>query len=591
VKVKEWGVFMTKKLTNNQVLLDEYLNQEVRENTDYINLDEFFEFFAADQSLKNFDLSYDEIKQGILGSGLDGGCDSIYLFLNGMLVNNEVLDDMKIQKDIKLEYFIIQAKNTYSFGETTLSNWKVTSKNLFQIDNIKEEYSSRYSERVIDSFQLFKDAYIKLIRNKIKISINYLYVSKGVEIHPNVKSQSDELIQEIKAIFPNSNVTVSVEFIGADKLMDLMSSSYENNISLKLVEHPITSGSKKDYISLVNLGEYFNFITNEDGELLKHIFESNVRDYQGTTIVNTEIQESLQGEFSEDFWWLNNGITILATEAILATGKELIITDPEIVNGLQTSTEIYHYFSNNKDKVTSEKRCVLVRVIVPETEESRDRIILATNSQTIIPKSSLRATDPIHRQIEMYFKTRGLYYDRRKNYYKNQGKKAADIVSVSFLAQCLMSLFLQKPDYARARPSTLLTNDDSYSKLYIENQGLDSFFKAAYLGKKLEHSLNSLTNYPTVEKGDILFYLIYSVVAIIIGKIEINSNDLSRLDVTNIKSDLIDETILMVYTEYKKLGGNGKVAKSSELTRAVQEKIQEMISSTDLSQHSIHRRN
>ena len=34
-----------------------------------------------------------------------------------------------------------------------------------------------------------------------------------------------------------------------------------------------------------------------------------------------------------------------------------------------------------------------------------------------------------------------------KNYYKNQGKKASEIVSIAFLGQCLMSLFLGKPNY------------------------------------------------------------------------------------------------------------------------------------------------
>ena len=61
-----------------------------------------------------------------------------------------------------------------------------------------------------------------------------------------------------------------------------------------------------------------------------------------------------------------------------------------------------------------------MRVIVPGSEESRDKIILATNSQTNIPKSSLRATDAIHRQIELYLKQRNIFYDRRKNYYKSR---------------------------------------------------------------------------------------------------------------------------------------------------------------------------
>ncbi|MBE7089180.1 MAG: hypothetical protein E7362_00035 [Clostridiales bacterium] len=136
---------------------------------------------------------------------------------------------------------------------------------------------------------------------------------------------------------------------------------------------------------------------------------------------------------------------------------------------------IYNYFSANPRQLENEKRNVLVRVIVPESEEIRDNIIFATNNQTNIPKSSLRVTDTIHLQIEMYFKSRGLYYDRRKNYYKNQKKKSAEIVGVSFLAQCLISIILRKPDFARARPSTLLTDDETYAFLYEENQNLEAY--------------------------------------------------------------------------------------------------------------------
>ncbi|WP_397311288.1 AIPR family protein [Paenibacillus ihbetae] len=95
------------------------------------------------------------------------------------------------------------------------------------------------------------------------------------------------------------------------------------------------SSSGQVFIALVNLGDYYKFITDENRNLIKYIFESNVRDYQGKTTVNNEIQETLEkSESSEEFWWLNNGVTIIATEASAPGGKEITITNPEIVNGL-----------------------------------------------------------------------------------------------------------------------------------------------------------------------------------------------------------------------------------------------------------------
>ena len=88
----------------------------------------------------------------------------------------------------------------------------------------------------------------------------------------------------------------------------------------------------------------------------------------------------------------------------MVNNRELQIVNPEIVNGLQTSMEIYNYFSENREALESEKRSILLRIIVPDNEESRDQIIFATKNQTNIPKATLRVTDPIHLQIEMYFK-------------------------------------------------------------------------------------------------------------------------------------------------------------------------------------------
>lgn len=74
----------------------------------------------------------------------------------------------------------------------------------------------------------------------------------------------------------------------------------------------------------------------------------------------------------------------MASDVSAPGGKELIIHHPEIVNGLQTSNEIYRFFRGNP--ALKDARSILVRVIVPEDEESRDKIIRATNSQTPIPK-------------------------------------------------------------------------------------------------------------------------------------------------------------------------------------------------------------
>ena len=356
--------------------------------------------------------------------------------------------------------------------------------------------------------------------------------------------------------------------------MEMYNTDVETSVNLKLSDPPIALGEKVDYVALANIATYYDFITNSSGEMRKSFFEANVRDYQGNNSVNSSIAETLSSDMQEDFWWLNNGVTVLASKVVPITNRELQLLNPEIVNGLQTSMEIYNYFSKNACLLSNEKRNLLVRIIVPESEESRDNIIYATNNQTSISKSSLRVTDPIHRQIEMYFKSRGLYYDRRKNYYKNLKKKPKDIISVSFLAQCLISVILKKPDFARARPSTLLTDDNTYKFLYEDNHDLAVYYKIATIGKRVQLVLKRSSNITPAERSDILFYLLYAVVATALNKKNISFEDIKNLDIDLITSEDIILLKDKIFDKYKELGGNGRVAKSASFTDCIDNLIE-----------------
>jgi hypothetical protein len=145
-------------------------------------------------------------------------------------------------------------------------------------------------------------------------------------------------------------------------------------------------------VCLVKLKNYANFLTDEHGTLRKSLLEPNVRDYQGKqNPVNIDIRATLaEGSAGHEFWWLNNGVTILAASCSIA-GDKLIVESPEVVNGLQTSQEIFTYFRNKPD--VSETRSILVRIVTPTDEQTRNKVIKATNSQTPVEPLSLHATE------------------------------------------------------------------------------------------------------------------------------------------------------------------------------------------------------
>lgn len=530
-------------------------------------LHDFFEYFSANLILKSFDLSDEELEKGVIGSGNDGGCDGLFLFVNDELI----LDDTpleNIKKNPTLDLYIIQSKFETSFKESAFDKWKNVVENLFYLDTFKNtDFSKRYNNDLLESFERFHNTFLGLITKSPKVNFKFFYVSLGNEIHVNVKQQAEELKLKLKKLYPSPNTSVTIDYIDAQEILALYDAPSKTDFVLHISESPIIVTEEKEYIVLADLNQYFNFITNESKKLIKHIFEANVRDYQGKTTVNKEIAETLEKmNFEEDFWWLNNGITMLANKIDQKSTKVFEIKNPEIVNGLQTSTEIYHYFTSKEESAEEdETRRVLIRIIVPNNDALRDNIILATNSQTTIPKAILRGTDSIHREIESYLKTKDLFYDRRKNFYKNEGKPKEKIISIPFLAQCLISILLKKPNYARARPSTLLNEEDTYKYLYINNKNLNSYYKAALIGKKVKRVINSLGIYTVSEQSDISFYVMYVCSAKINESKEITSEQLGKINIDDFSEINIKVSADYVYEKYKKLGGNNKVAKGTKL--------------------------
>lgn len=180
-------------------------------------------------------------------------------------------------------------------------------------------------------------------------------------------------------------------------------------------------------------------------------------------------------------------------------------------------------------------------------------------------------------QIELYLKGRCLFYDRRKNYYKNQGKRSSEIISVSFLSQCLISLLLQQPNYARARPSTLLARDETYNKLYKENTDLDVFYNTARIGKRIDRYIKSITLYTRAQKNDILFYVLYYSVASYYGKAILSANDIKNFDCEILTNEYISSITEKVFSVYQSCGGDGKAAKGTTLI----DHLKECLDNTD----------
>lgn len=566
---------MAKKLTNDQVLLEQVVKQKHKEFAPEWKYADYFEFFVAEQILKDFDLDSDDLQEGIVGKGGDGGTDGFYVFIDDEICR-ENTDFTSVRKSAKISVFIIQSKTSKKFEESALIKLNHFVEKLTDLSLEEADIDTLYHVDLVEKVMRFQKMVKGTAAKYPKFEFNIFYASLGDEQSEGIAKKAREVESRAREFGKDTIATCSV--FGARQLQELARREPVTSFTLDLAEAPLQQQDSDAVLCLVRLPEYNNFISDENGKLRRTLFEDNVRDYQGVSVeVNKAIAQSLKNSRSEDFWWLNNGITILCQRAT-PKGRTITIEAPQIVNGFQTSHEIYNYFKNaNVGNGVPDTRSVLVRVIVSTDEESRNHVIKATNSQTGVLPASLRSTDKIHLDIEEYFEKNTLFfYDRKKNKYKNLGKKVSQIISISQMAQAVMSMLLGEPDTARARPASLLKEDKRYSSVFSEKYPLE-FYRVSTEALKLVEAtlLTSDKNYSAKTKSNLKFYALQAIAIYSTGSKKPSAEQISEITKNEIEGQL-EEILALVEKCFQDCGSDDQAAKGIELKKLVETTVLEL---------------
>ncbi len=168
-----------------------------------------------------------------------------------------------------------------------------------------------YSDALIRLDPLFHLAYRRLSFISPTLTFRFQYVSRGdsSNVAENVRARAEQVTGLTQSMFSSS--AASFDFIGAAELLMMYRRTKTFSLELPFVEYLARSGDS--YILLARLDDYCKFVTDEQGHLRRYLFDSNVRDYLGENRVNEDISSSLCDDNGSDFWWLNNGVTILST--------------------------------------------------------------------------------------------------------------------------------------------------------------------------------------------------------------------------------------------------------------------------------------
>ncbi len=469
---------------NDTLLLDGIIDERVELKLPSNRRDEAFEYLAFEQILKDNDLSYDEIQCGSVDGRNDGGIDGFFILINGhMLTDPESFPWPK--SGSQLEVWIITCKHHDTFKQAPLDNLVASVTELFDLSLGQDQLNGEYSESILNCRENLKFSYRKVSPRMTKFSVNISYASRGDTsiLGDSILARSEQINSITKEAFGSCDA--SFDFFGASELVEMHRKM--PNFCLELPFSEVLASGER-YVLLANLKDYFGFIT-DDGKLRRYLFDSNVRDFMGLNRVNEDIRTTLDNESSPDFWWLNNGITILATSASVI-GDSIQLQDIQIVNGLQTTESIFRYFeSGGKDP---KQRSVLIKIIVSQEEAVRDTIIRATNNQTDVEIASLHATDKIQRDIEDILGQCGLFYERRKNFYHNSGQPSAKIVTPLYLAAGYVNLILKSPQKATRLRSRFMRSSESYERVFSEKAPILVWPKIAKIMKRTDEVLEKL---------------------------------------------------------------------------------------------------
>lgn len=257
---------------------------------------------------------------------------------------------------------------------------------------------------------------------------------------------------------------------------------FEHFNQQSIVEHLKAKKEINDTLSLTGkaLVEEFNFkrvllgkisvlevatLMDRYGDAL---LERNIRKFLGLrkNRVNQKLRETLQDDMRHNFYFFNNGITMVCNyfryNALSSENWQVKVEDMQIINGGQTCKTIQQTVSDNPNLDFS---TVYVLLRLYEISEGDDQLLtditIATNSQNPVDLRDLRANEPIQRDLETAVKELGYTYKRKRD-----SNTIGDPIPSSVAAEAVFTIWRKKPHQAKVRHSDLFGR--LYDDIFID---------------------------------------------------------------------------------------------------------------------------
>jgi hypothetical protein len=406
--------------------------------------------------------------KAIVGGSGDKGVDAVYIDEEAQKVyviqgkfRQTLGMKQEPRKDLKA-FFLLPAK---------IDNDKEFNKFLY---NIKPEVKER----------------LLLAKNLVKhhnFVFNYYYVTTA-----NISAAIEKKIRkDIKAAEDR------LYFFDAAKIKDLAENyiyAYvpsASEISLHLDRNEDSVTTHNGTLDGMNVRAWIlNVAGDEISRIVREhsyrIFNRNVRGFLGKSRkVNKDIEYTAT-KHPEKFWYYNNGITMICSDATFDSNKnEIIVIRPQIINGQQTAKilESLHALNENElRKVSVLLRLIRVGISNADTATSNEfikQVVKSSNWQNSISSADLMANEPEQVYIERALKPFDFYYMRRKMTKSEANLRGARRLATINRDDMGKALAVTKFDPSFAKSKELLYRDEYYGKIFVKESA--DFYLTRYL--------------------------------------------------------------------------------------------------------------
>ena len=394
-----------------------------------------------------------------------------YLFLDPEETKERIVSDKHAEgvdsiliDQVNYNLYFIQAK--------TVDNFDNAKKNFPENDvkstlgGVQFLLQGDYKGKITPELENLVNEYHELDRTgDYKAKILFLTLKK--------KTVDDKFIKNFKNDFKQ----IEVEFYDFDKLFDFYENKYlilredpPKKISFEVLTNLLSKDTPHKSRVFTCKGKELARMYNDYRE---RIFQQNVRYSLGvrSKSINKQILETaIDNKRSEDFWYFNNGITIICKKINETTsGKVINLNNGQIINGAQTTYALHEAYQKGVLKNDVE---VLIKAIETDDKNFVESVTLCTNSQNAIRLRDLCSNDEIQLKIQKILRGSYRYFYERKRgefyslYPTIEGKRKllgndykVKVFSNENAAQSFLAMFLDKPAQAKSEKGRIFLKD------------------------------------------------------------------------------------------------------------------------------------